>query len=192
MLNSFPELLRLDLSFNQITEIDSDSFNGNKNLAELNLEGNYLSQIPDISQLQNLDTLNLNSQNGKLREIPDFAFERYQNVSNSYINIYLYDNYIRKINNKAFCNRLANSIADSSVFIQLNNINGIHKCMLAQFNSNSVFISTKRRVHCFIQAYGKKYNVDFRSEIPDNCEDMSIKKDFCARRTQYFCPPQSK
>lgn len=175
----------MDLGNNSLSEIDSDSFISNKDLKELILNDNYLSTIPKITQLEKLTILNLKNQHGKLRVIPDYAFERKEN--NSEISIYLNDNSIKKVSSKAFCNRFSQSIAGKSIFIQMNNINLVHKCMFSQFNSQKVLISTKKRAYCYNQAYGSKYNIKFESIEPSYCSDMTIKKDLCSKRKQYIC-----
>lgn len=179
----------LEIQKSEVSTIDPLAFNKNTKLRELNLNGNYLSSLPSLFKLSMLQRLSVESQNGKLKTVPNYAFERdVQSMDTSKeLEISLYDNYITLIEERAFCNRLGGSLAQNRVSLKINNINRIHKCMLAQFNSESVFVTTLRRVHCFIKAYGTKYNVDFASEIPDSCTDLSIRKDLCDRRDRYKC-----
>lgn len=183
-------LISLDLSNNLLEEIEVESFANNKNLLELKLNGNYLKTIPDISELSSLSLLSMEFQNRRLGKIENFAFDRKLagNGQNTVLNIKLYENYIQRIGDNAFCNRLGKSLDNNQVYLEINNINQINKCMLAQFKTSMVQINTKRNVFCFIEAYGTKYNITFESQQPSNCVDLSIRKDLCSRRKRYICP----
>lgn len=188
--SSVTNLAKIQLAQNLITIVRSNTFSKNKELTELILDENYLSKFPNISTLYKLEYFSLKSQNGKLINIPDFAFERklLKNDTTSELTIDLYDNAIKKVGDKAFCNRFSSFLAAQKVTLRLMGPKKIHRCKLPQFKSNSVIISTKYKADCFLQAYGAKYNVQFESENPSNCSNLTIKKDLCSSRKRYSCP----
>ena len=59
-------IIKLDLAFNEISELAADNFTGMTSMEELNLEANVIAHIDDLAFLSCLSLTNLNLRNNKI------------------------------------------------------------------------------------------------------------------------------
>ena len=59
-------IIKLDLAFNEISELGADNFTGMTSMEELNLEANVIAHIDDLAFLSCLSLTNLNLRNNKI------------------------------------------------------------------------------------------------------------------------------
>ena len=135
--NSFHRLKNLkylNLAFNHISEISEESFKYLINLRELNLRNNHLKHIPSkiFYTLVNLNYLDLSSQKARLEKINNYAFDRISN-KNTISFIDLTNNYIKSIDNLAFCSLNKNHHVNiKRIDLQENNLKKINSCVMRQ------------------------------------------------------------
>lgn len=131
-------LERLRLSSNSIRFIETDAFETLTRLRGLFLENNYLSSLPSLSGLNELITLNIENQNGKLITLKDFSFdtqpkiERYNNMV-----VYMRSNLVTSFSDKAFCSRGNQTSGIDVIFIDYDAIRNMDRCMLKQLKKSN-------------------------------------------------------
>lgn len=115
-------LERLKLDNNNIRFIESDAFAANTRLRGLFLNNNYLSSVPSLQNLNELATLNIENQNGRLTSLGDFAFDTNAPSSTgrySHLIVYMRANPITSFGDKVFCGRNHTNDTSSSAMIDV-------------------------------------------------------------------------
>lgn len=128
-------LERLRLNDNQLRFIERDAFSSLTRLHGLFLNNNYLSSLPSLANLNELVTLNIENQNGRLTSLGDFAFDTHAKERYANTIVYMRSNPIVTFGERAFCNRLSNHSTATGidvVYIDYDAFRHVDKCMLKQ------------------------------------------------------------
>lgn len=102
MFSKLISLSILDLRGNQIKQINSNCFSLNIQLSSLQLSNNFLSSVPNISNLNSLSYFDVSNQNGRLKSIASYSFAR--NSENQVnLTVEMSNNRIEKFSPKMLC-----------------------------------------------------------------------------------------
>ena len=158
----FQSLTYLDLSFNSIKTIDSDTFkslnsliylylfNNKLNLIESNsflfnsnieyiyLSNNYLNSLPNITSLNKLKYYDVSNQNGQLQQLSNYALDVFNHSADSFLELNLALNDIASFGDLTFCSSVKfNFIRLKRLAISLNTFKSLNKCLLNQVHSTN-------------------------------------------------------
>ena len=127
------DLISLDLSFDNITTLDSDVFQDLSNLQYLNIDSNQISELPETGLLYNMKSLNYFSiEQNNLTRVPVNIFEgavnlTYLDIANNKLeylpeDIFRTTKYLREI----YLNNNQLTTLPKTLFWKLRDLNSLH------------------------------------------------------------------